>query len=646
MTLAKTFGFLFLLLAAGWVVWGESTPEPRDFEPFPRRVLFVGMEGADWEMIRSLAGAGGLPAFSELAANSVAVPVSGSDRGTILPPGMHPSKTWTGIVTGHHAPSHDVQLVPVPVAGSYDEVPVTSIHRAKLAVWEILSHCGLKTAVVGGWATWPAEWVNGSLVSDRFFLDRFELGAFGPHGYPDLGPVPETYRHGARYLTWPDELADELTAELRQPGPGFGEPFLADLQREAETVADPEVRQGIEMLIGALETDRKVTEAALALLHRDPEIDFTAVFFQSIDVASHMFWKFADPQPWIRAVDPRVRARLDENLVPRLRDVLPRTLRFVDELIGALREATGEETTTLLTSGHRFGPETGLVTRVLDLNPVLERLGYLVRDGEGKIDFSRTRVFDHALQPLHLFRRLSLNLAGRYPEGFVEATTEEEIEAEWDAVFQKLMAVRVRPGWQDIQTRAMRDTLFFSWIRMGEELQLGVSILFSPDTVVHFPDGTSAPIDEILPPTGQSGRHREGGFLAIAFPGEEGHAAAQREVPLTRENAFRVMIAPTILSLFGLPLGTEDSEMAGAPLLWMLDPEQAQRASIRTIPSYEAVVGRFNRRTLESDRSTPIGRRHAELREFLTAIGYVQGYPSREISVEEAEARGLFEDPD
>ena len=40
------------------------------------------------------------------------------------------------------------------------------------ALWNILSDKGRKVAVVGYWATWPAETVNGDVVSDHIRKKR------------------------------------------------------------------------------------------------------------------------------------------------------------------------------------------------------------------------------------------------------------------------------------------------------------------------------------------------------------------------------------------------------------------------------------------------------------------------------------------
>ena len=46
-------------------------------------------------------------------------------------------------------------------------LPVTSGMRKVKALWNILSDKQKKVAVVGWWATWPAEDVNGAMVSDH-----------------------------------------------------------------------------------------------------------------------------------------------------------------------------------------------------------------------------------------------------------------------------------------------------------------------------------------------------------------------------------------------------------------------------------------------------------------------------------------------
>ena len=48
-----------------------------------------------------------------------------------------------------------------------EDLPVTSRMRKVKALWNILSDAGRRVDVVGWWATWPPENVNGSIVSDH-----------------------------------------------------------------------------------------------------------------------------------------------------------------------------------------------------------------------------------------------------------------------------------------------------------------------------------------------------------------------------------------------------------------------------------------------------------------------------------------------
>ena len=56
-------------------------------------------------------------------------------------------------------------------------VPINSRFRKVRALWNLYSPRPGRTAdVVAWWATWPAEPVNGHLVSDRVSYSLFELG--------------------------------------------------------------------------------------------------------------------------------------------------------------------------------------------------------------------------------------------------------------------------------------------------------------------------------------------------------------------------------------------------------------------------------------------------------------------------------------
>jgi hypothetical protein len=72
--------------------------------------------------------------------------------------------------------------------------PPTSVLRGVKTFWNVATDKGLKVGVVNWWATWPAEAVNGFMVSDRAFFKLDRGGApdrevFPPEVFDTLRPL-------------------------------------------------------------------------------------------------------------------------------------------------------------------------------------------------------------------------------------------------------------------------------------------------------------------------------------------------------------------------------------------------------------------------------------------------------------------------
>ena len=95
---------------------------------------------------------------------------------------------WTTIATGKGPDQHRIgHFVAVNEKG--DQLPVTSAMRKVKAVWNILSDAGRRVAVLGWWATWPSEKVNGAMVSDHFaYHFLFGQGLHGDDSTPRARP--------------------------------------------------------------------------------------------------------------------------------------------------------------------------------------------------------------------------------------------------------------------------------------------------------------------------------------------------------------------------------------------------------------------------------------------------------------------------
>src|SRR5262249_61524349 len=62
-----------------------------------------------------------------------------------------------------------------PTTGAKE--PITSSLRRVPAIWNMASSQGKRVGVVGLWATYPAEQINGTIVSDRLFTFLFNQEA-------------------------------------------------------------------------------------------------------------------------------------------------------------------------------------------------------------------------------------------------------------------------------------------------------------------------------------------------------------------------------------------------------------------------------------------------------------------------------------
>jgi hypothetical protein len=170
-----------------------------DFAVVPTglRVRLVAIDGLDRRMAEELVGRGELPALAGLVAR-------GSRARLRAEPERVPAIVWTTIATGRGPAAHgilsadtrritglrtpvslDAEASPFAAALSRatDLVRLTRPQPASAALrsvktfWNMASDKGLRVGVVNWWASWPAEPVNGWLVSDRA---AFKLENGGP----------------------------------------------------------------------------------------------------------------------------------------------------------------------------------------------------------------------------------------------------------------------------------------------------------------------------------------------------------------------------------------------------------------------------------------------------------------------------------
>jgi predicted AlkP superfamily phosphohydrolase/phosphomutase/tetratricopeptide (TPR) repeat protein len=125
-----------------------------------RRVIWLGLDGFDWDLVDRLAREGRMPNWSRLASEGFTANLASFFP--VLSPVV-----WTTVATGVGPDIHRVLDFQETDPKTGVKLPLSGMSRAVPAVWNIASEEGRKVGVVGWWATHPAEEVNGFFVSDR-----------------------------------------------------------------------------------------------------------------------------------------------------------------------------------------------------------------------------------------------------------------------------------------------------------------------------------------------------------------------------------------------------------------------------------------------------------------------------------------------
>jgi len=341
---------LVVAIAAGTVLrWRRGSPAPGAgplaVQPLPavadavhdgRPVIFVGLDGADWEMLDPLMASGAMPELARLLREG-----AGGVLDTLHPP-LSPL-VWTTMMTGLSPLDHAILDFTRfnPVTGAKE--PITSDERREPAIWNMTSWAGKRAVVLGLWATYPAERVNGLLVSDRLF------GFLYKEAQPPPGIVfPPSAEAEARETLARVEAATGL-GTLREYLPWLSEAEYARFRDTEDPYGNP-----ISALRRILVETRVYHELGVSAIRREHP-DLAVVYFQGTDSIGHVFAPFAPPrQPEVSEEDFE-----RYSLVPE------RYFRYVDRLLGeyrALAEASGA--TLMIASDHGFTWKEGRPTRL------------------------------------------------------------------------------------------------------------------------------------------------------------------------------------------------------------------------------------------------------------------------------------------
>jgi len=233
---------------------------------------------------------------------------------------------WNSVATGKFADKHGIHgfIEPDPVNGGVR--PYNSSSRKCKALWNILSQSGLRSNVIGWWASHPAEPIAGTVVTNAFGGVKFdpEKGWTVPKGA--IHPA-EKAAELARFKIFPNELTEAHIL-----------PFIPEAAK-----IDQKKDRRLSSFAKVLSDNASIHAVATALMEMEPW-DFTAIYYDGIDHFSHAFMSYHPPKlAWVK----------DEDFA-LYKDVVKGAYRFHDMMLERLLELAGPETTVILCSDHGF----------------------------------------------------------------------------------------------------------------------------------------------------------------------------------------------------------------------------------------------------------------------------------------------------
>jgi predicted AlkP superfamily phosphohydrolase/phosphomutase len=338
---------------------GPAVPLPATVAPLPPaetrrnagpRLVMLLLDGASLEYILPRVAEGRLPAFARLLDKAAVM-----DLATVRP--TQPDPVWAAVATGMYPSKNGVRsaasyfarndtravdLLPdfclshalVRLGFVRDEPNAATTWRAR-PLWSIISSAGVPVGVARWPLTYPAEEVNGFLITDRFHqlvgsIAEFDRAAAPRDALPGLEAT----------FSEPIDVSDALPAAV------------------GNRASSPEA--------SALRRDR-VYSRAMHDLSAEMRPRFTALRYDGLDIVGHYYFRYTQPRTF-RDVPEEERRRFSQ--------VIDRYYAFIDGEVGGELDALRPGDLLMVVSGFGMQP----------MNPVKQAMGRLLGDP----DFSGT----------------------------------------------------------------------------------------------------------------------------------------------------------------------------------------------------------------------------------------------------------------
>jgi predicted AlkP superfamily phosphohydrolase/phosphomutase len=301
-----------------------------------RKVIMIGLDGATWKIIDSLIEKGKLQNLNKL--------IKSGARGNLktIKPWYSPL-VWTSILTGKNKEKHGIKGFIAQRRKTGETIPNSRLNRKCLAIWNILSGKKHVVGIVGPWVSWPAEKVNGYILSDRMFFENLTS------------------------ITFPSELKSLLFQKIKPYKIKMQNPLYSKIMKILDSKI-PSPRYSLKSNIKNekiyLKQDDLKQYAGL-YLNNIFRPDFFFLYMRGPDVTSHFFWKYFEPDSSVSQEEIKLYGKL-----------IPMNYIYQDYVIGKYISKMDSNTTFIIVSDHGMDKKGYKPVIVFDNIPKLfEKIG-------------------------------------------------------------------------------------------------------------------------------------------------------------------------------------------------------------------------------------------------------------------------------
>lgn len=308
-----------------------------------KKLLLIGWDAADWEIINPLMEQGLMPTLKKFLSESAYGNIA-----TLDPP--YSPMLWTSIATGKHAFDHGVLGFTELLPDGSGIRPISAHSRKVKALWNIFNQEGLKSNVVSWWPSNPVEDINGVMVSNFYQHARTK--------YEEEWPLLEG--------TINDEKHREPLAKLRihpqELTAAHIQPFIPNLK--SLKIEEDKVLAGLVKILAHASS----VHSATTYLMEETEWDFMAVYHDAIDHICHLAMKYRAPK--LKGIEDEAH----ENY----KDLVDSMYRYHDMMLDRTLDLIDDDTYVMILSDHGFRSDHTRMVKVPKgpATPALEHRPY------------------------------------------------------------------------------------------------------------------------------------------------------------------------------------------------------------------------------------------------------------------------------